>query len=158
VKRRARGSYVLLIDLPSARMIRVGSLGEIHFPAGRYAYVGSAMGGYKSRLPHHFTEHKKPHWHIDYLLHKARIDSVIISECEERNECTIARALMERYHCVAGFGSGDCRCRGHLFFLKNERRLESKIIRLLRSICFFRTQVAIRRHISMGANRQQPLR
>jgi Uri superfamily endonuclease len=113
VKHRAKGSYVLLINLPSARVIRVGSLGEIHFPAGQYAYVGSAMGGFNSRLPHHFRENKKPHWHIDYLLQKARIDGGIISENEERNECTIAGALAESFQCMVGFGSSDCKCKIH---------------------------------------------
>lgn len=109
-------------------------MGKIHFPAGHYAYVGSAMGGFKARLPHHFREKKKTHWHIDYLLQNARIDSVIISECAERNECTIAAALVEKFHCIVGFGSSDCKCKSHLFILKNERGVESKIVKLLRSL------------------------
>ena len=153
-----KGSYVLLINLPFAQTIRVGSLGEIHFPTGHYAYVGSAMGGYQSRLPHHFRANKKTHWHIDYLLQKAQISSVIISESEERNECVIAKEFMNQYQCILGFGSSDCKCTGHLFILKNEQGLESKIVRLLRSVGFVSSPVAIRQHILMGSRRQQPLR
>jgi Uri superfamily endonuclease len=80
MKLAMKGTYVLLINLPSAQIIKVGSLGETHLPVGQYAYVGSAMGGFKSRLPHHFRKSKKPHWHIDYLLQKATIRSVIVSK------------------------------------------------------------------------------
>lgn len=38
------GAYILLIFLPEQQSIRVGSLGEINFLLGWYAYVGSAMG------------------------------------------------------------------------------------------------------------------
>ena len=118
MKPTTKGSYVLIIKLLSAQTIKVGGLGEIYFPAGQYAYVGSAMGGFKSRLPHYFRKDKKLHWHIDYLLQKTRISSIIISESHERIECTIAKALMRQFQCIVGFGSGDCKCKGHLFFLQ----------------------------------------
>ena len=66
----------------------------------------------------YFRKDKKLHWHIDYLLQKTRISSIIISESHERIECTIAKALMRQFQCIVGFGSGDCKCKGHLFFLQ----------------------------------------
>ena len=128
-----KGSYVLIIHVSATQTIKVGGLGEVCFPAGQYAYVGSAMRGLKSRLPHHFRKNKKPHWHIDYLLQKAEISSVLISESQERIECQIAKALMPHFQGIVGFGSSDCKCKGHLFFLKNECGLESIITNLLRS-------------------------
>ena len=129
-----KGSYVLIIDVSSPQTIRVGCLGAVFFPAGQYAYVGSAMRGLKSRLPHHFRTNKKPHWHIDYLLQKAKIDSVIIAESLERIECNIAKALTNHYLCIGGFGSSDCKCEGHLFFLNNEIGIELEISSILKSL------------------------
>lgn len=128
-----KGSYILIINLHSSRIIKVGSLGEIYFTAGQYAYVGSAMGGFKSRLPHHFRKEKKPHWHIDYLLEKAQIDCVIISESDIRNECNIAEALMKEFDCIMGFGSSDCKCNSHLFNLKRGKYTESGTAELLKA-------------------------
>ena len=112
----AKGSYVLLISLAEDSVVTVGSLGPMPFHRAHYAYVGSALGGLKQRLGRHLRAEKKLHWHIDYLLEKARIEEAITCETEERMECTIARALGERFESVPGFGASDCRCRSHLFF------------------------------------------
>ena len=117
-----KGSYVLLIQLPEEQTITIGSLKAVHFPGGYYAYVGSAMGGFKARLRHHLKRNKKPHWHIDYLLQKASIRDVILCETEERAECTIAQALSRRFDSIPGFGSSDCKCRSHLFFAADEMK------------------------------------
>jgi len=68
-----KGSYVLLIKLSEERTITIGSLHACFFSCGYYAYVGSAMGGFKSRLSRHLKENKRPRWHIDYFLQKASI-------------------------------------------------------------------------------------
>jgi len=112
----AKGSYALLIKLPEEKTIAVGRLGPILFPCGNYAYVGSALSGLRPRLGRHLRAEKKLHWHIDYLLEKARIEEIITCEAEERTECAIARALGERFESVPGFGVSDCRCRSHLFY------------------------------------------
>jgi Uri superfamily endonuclease len=39
-----KGIYVLIIKVITSRNLRIGALGEIVFPAGLYAYVGSAQG------------------------------------------------------------------------------------------------------------------
>ena len=118
------GSYILLIKLPEEKAISVGSLKAIHFARGYYAYVGSAMGGYKSRLNRHLKGNKKPHWHIDYLLQKASITSIILCEAEHRVECTIAQALNGQFDYVPGFGCSDCKCHSHLFFAAEEMKRE----------------------------------
>ncbi len=111
-----KGSYVLLIELPEEQTITIGSLKVIYFLRGYYAYVGSAMGGFKSRLNRHLKSDKKPHWHIDYLLEKASISEIILCETNDRAECTIAQALSCQFDSIPGFGSSDCKCRSHLFF------------------------------------------
>ena len=112
----AKGCYVLLIGLPADETVTAGRLGPIRFRGGHYAYVGSALGGLRSRLNRHLRSEKKAHWHIDYLLEKARISEIVTCETDVRVECVIARALWGRFDSVAGFGSSDCRCRSHLFF------------------------------------------
>ncbi len=122
-----KGSYVLLIKLPEAQIIAIGSLEALYFPRGHYAYVGSAMGGFKSRLSRHLRGNKKPHWHIDYLLQKASISNIILCETRERAECTIAQALRQRFDSVPGFGSSDCKCPSHLLFAAGGRQMQSII-------------------------------
>ena len=111
-----RGSYVLLMHFPEEQTIAVGSLSPFRFPRGHYAYVGSALGGFRSRLNRHLRNEKKLHWHIDYLLNYASLDAIITCETEERTECAIARTLARQFSSVPRFGASDCRCRSHLFF------------------------------------------
>ena len=111
-----KGSYLLLINLPDEQAIKIGSLNTVRFPDGCYAYLGSAMRGIESRLSHHLQGSKKPHWHIDYLLKRASISSIILCETGEKTECTIAEALSHHFDSIPDFGCSDCRCRSHLFF------------------------------------------
>jgi len=120
----AKGSYILLIELPEEKTITVGSLKDIYFPGGYYAYVGSAMSGFKSRLSRHHKQSKRPHWHIDYLLQKASITGIIICQTKDRVECVIAQALSHQFDVIPGFGSSDCHCYSHLFFTTNEMKSE----------------------------------
>ena len=113
---------MLLIQLPEEQTITIGSLKAIYFPRGYYAYVGSAMGGFKSRLNRHLKSNKKPHWHIDYLLEKASISEIILSETKDRVECAVAQALSHQFDSIPGFGSSDCKCRSHLFFATDKMK------------------------------------
>ena len=126
------GSYVLLIKLPKEKTINIGSLRAIRFPRGYYAYVGSAMGGYKSRLNRHLKGNKEPHWHIDYLLQEASVTGIILCETEQRIECPIAQALKCQFDSIPGFGSSDCKCHSHLFSSASE--MKRKIIKIANSL------------------------
>ncbi len=128
-----KGSYVLLIQLPKEQTITIGSLKALHFPGGYYAYVGSAMSGFKTRISRHLKSNKKRHWHIDYLLDKASITGIILGETIARTECTIAQALSRQFDSVPGFGCSDCRCHSHLFFSANESQMKSTIMAILKS-------------------------
>ena len=129
-----KGSYVLLIQLPKEQTITIGSLKALHLPGGYYAYVGSAMSGFKTRISRHLKRNKRQHWHIDYLLEKVSITGVILCETEDRTECAIAQALSHHFNCIPGFGSSDCRCHSHLFFATDEKQLKLTIITVLNSL------------------------
>ncbi len=123
----ARGSYILVVNLRRGQRLVVGSLGPIDFVPGCYAYVGSAMGGLVARLSYHLKRHKKPHWHIDYLLERAPVRSIMVYESDVKTECAIARVLESQLASVPGFGASDCRCQGHLFYASDERLMRSKL-------------------------------
>ncbi len=127
-----KGSYIILTKLAEEQAIAIGSLQTLHFPRGYYAYVGSAMNGFKARISHHLRSNKKLHWHIDYLLEKASITGVILCETNDRAECTIAQALEHQFDSVPGFGCSDCRCRSHLFF-SGGSQMKSTIMATLKS-------------------------
>ena len=112
------GSYTLVVDLASDASLSVGALGDRDFPAGAYAYTGSALGtGGFSRVDRHLRtargDHDVRHWHVDYLLghSDARIDRVVRSGGVDV-ECAVAERLPAGP--VAGFGASDCDCPSHL--------------------------------------------
>jgi Uri superfamily endonuclease len=129
-----KGSYILLMTLPEGSTIKAGRLADTDFPAGCYAYVGSAMGGFASRVKRHHKKDKKHHWHIDYLLEEAALSDIILCETEARMECAIAQALSRQFSSIPGFGSSDCKCPSHLFLAANERQMKSGILTILDSL------------------------
>ncbi len=112
----AKGSYILLVEMPRVRRIRIGALGEMQFPQGFYAYVGSAMGGLQARLNRHLDRVKRVRWHIDYLLEQGRVKGMIYAPTSERLECQLAQRLEGMFRSLPRFGSSDCHCPSHLFF------------------------------------------
>ena len=112
------GTYTLLLRLPRTVDIEVGALGAHRFPAGAYAYTGSALGsGGFARVDRHRRvargEHDVRHWHIDYLTGHpdAALVDVVTSPGVDA-ECVVARRLPDGP--VDGFGASDCDCRSHL--------------------------------------------
>ncbi len=64
------GTYVTFFRLPkAATRLRVGALGTFDFPAGWYAYLGSAFGGggVRARTNRHLTTDTPKRWNIDWL-------------------------------------------------------------------------------------------
>jgi len=116
---RTGGVYHLLLHLGEPVSIRVGRLGRFSFPAGWYIYTGSAMGGLEARIARHRRRRKRLHWHIDYLLARARLVDVVAIPTGESIECVRNRqvlALSEASVVVPRFGASDCRCRSHLVY------------------------------------------
>jgi Uri superfamily endonuclease len=130
-KSEKKGCYVLFIDVGSPLALAVGSLGRVHIPAGRYAYVGSSRSGALSRVQRHrrLTEQKsgRIHWHIDYLLTHPRVqwagETVMADgvECEISGKISTAAGVTVP---VPGFGSSDCHagCEAHLYLLPKSFR------------------------------------
>ena len=64
------GTYIVFFRLtrPMERLT-IGALGTFDFPAGVYAYLGSAFGGggVRTRTGRHLTRRSKEKWNIDWL-------------------------------------------------------------------------------------------
>jgi len=96
--------------------VDVGSLGTLEIGEGEYCYVGSAMNGLDQRIRRHMSPKKHMRWHIDRLTSSADGTEAYAS-CVA--ECGLAR-MAEDSGCIPvfkGFGSSDCGCRTHLFFV-----------------------------------------
>nr|MBN1228722.1 GIY-YIG nuclease family protein [Anaerolineae bacterium] len=120
------GTYGLLLQADSPITIRAGALGSFDLAPGHYLYVGSALGpgGLSARVNRHLKRDKRAHWHIDALTAAAPMTAVWISISPERLECTWAKRLMRIDGIsipIKGFGSSDCRCPAHLFYLPDDR-------------------------------------
>lgn len=127
----SEGTYLLLIRLTNAATIVVGSLEEIRFEPGAYAYVGSAFGpGGFTRLDRHRAvatgNRDVRHWHIDFLLaHDAAtvVEDRRVPGCQL--ECALSRRLDPRV--ITDFGATDCQCRSHLAYYPTVRELQHAV-------------------------------
>lgn len=119
----ARGTYVLLLKLAVPRRLAVGKLGDFDFPAGFYAYTGSAQGagGLTGRLKHHLTPAVRPHWHIDYLRAAAPVAEIwhcADGEFREHGWATTLLFLPGAQIIAPRFGASDCHCASHLLYFE----------------------------------------
>ena len=113
------GTYVLIFELRSSFRLPVGKLGIFNFPAGWYAYTGSAFGpgGLPGRIRHHLAIATRPHWHMDYLRPRGYMREIWYGRgtCYDEHRWAVSLQSMPRSVTVApGFGSSDCRCETHL--------------------------------------------
>ncbi|MFA9516105.1 DUF123 domain-containing protein [Halopenitus sp. H-Gu1] len=112
------GTYTLVISVPEPTAIPVGALGTIEFPAGGYAYTGSALGsGGFARVDRHRElaagERETRHWHVDYLLGQPTVTiEDVVRTTGYDVECAVASRLGAGP--AAGFGASDCDCSTHL--------------------------------------------
>lgn len=117
------GTYVLILDLPRPTTIDIGRVGCFPFPAGWYAYAGSARGpgGLAARVSRHLRSPKPLHWHIDYLRAEARPVEVWYTVGSQSRECAWARVLAGLPGAtipVPRFGASDCHCPAHLIHFR----------------------------------------
>lgn len=110
---------MLILRLPRPMIIRVGRLGHFQFPAGWYAYVGSARGpgGLAARVSRHLRSPKPPRWHVDYLRDYAQPIETWYATGALKRECTWAQTLSGLASAsipAPRFGASDCRCAAHL--------------------------------------------
>jgi Uri superfamily endonuclease len=118
-----KGVYVLTIWLSRDVKKRVGSLGEVLFEKGLYAYVGSAQNNLDKRINRHLSKSKKVFWHIDHLLDSdfASVPGAFVKEGGKEEECRLANSI--KGSPVHGFGCSDCKCGAHLFRIDNPSQL-----------------------------------
>lgn len=138
------GSYAIHYSLRLASRIQIGRLGEIHFPAGEYIYLGSARGpgGLRARLHRHLgATPVKRHWHIDHLhaIAQPRACCYLLdadlpkSSSSQSIECAWSRALASFAGAtipVKGFGATDCRgrCLAHLIAFPYETQPSNSLL------------------------------
>lgn len=115
-------SYVLILKLDRASLIKVGALGTFKFPEGNYAYAGS---GNLSRIKRHLRREKRLRWHIDYLLQRAQPVEVWIGDLEEYLLVEMLEGKLTPF--IKGFGSSDTGKYSHLFIGKPEREFLASI-------------------------------
>jgi len=125
------GTYTLLIEVAEQTTIEIGALGMQRFPAGAYAYTGSAFGpGGFGRVDRHYElaagDRDARHWHIDYLLgHEGASIRGDVRTIDADIECPVARVLPDAP--VAGFGASDCGCSSHLAYDEDGGRLREAV-------------------------------
>ncbi len=127
------GQYVLLLHLTINQTLTIGKLGTFDFPAGWYAYVGSAFGagGLVGRLKHHLQPTDRPHWHIDYLRQVAELKEIWLSPDTERREEDWVDLMVDipgAVVLVEGFGSSDSSRESHLFYFDIRPFLEDFVV------------------------------
>ncbi|MDT8301258.1 MAG: GIY-YIG nuclease family protein [Sedimentisphaerales bacterium] len=114
------GIYIAIFNLPKTGRITVGKPGTFNFRKGFYFYVGSAQRNLSARLARHARKKKPLRWHIDYLSTKAKMLGAITIGGPRETECQVAKKLGNMFEsAVPGFGASDCRCGGHLFYVKD---------------------------------------
>jgi Uri superfamily endonuclease len=116
-----RGTYLLGMWLDENVRLAVGRLGRFAFPSGYYVYAGSARGpgGLSARLARHRRQEKRFHWHVDYLLARARLVEIWTTVSDQRLECAWVQAMMGLTAAqvpIPRFGASDCRCPAHLVY------------------------------------------
>ena len=112
------GTYCLILQLQEKKDITIGKLGTLHFQAGTYVYVGSALKNMEKRLQRHLRKEKTLFWHIDYFLQYAHIFNILRINSLEKLECKIAHLILNLpvSQAIPHFGSSDCSCLSHLFY------------------------------------------
>jgi Uri superfamily endonuclease len=116
-----KGIYVLIISVRHSIRVEIGAKGIVAFQRGTYAYVGSAQSNMEKRLARHLKSAKRKFWHIDYLLTSpaTAVRRIFTCEAARNEECRLADLLRQKSSAVTGFGSSDCKCKSHLFKIRN---------------------------------------
>jgi len=136
----AKGIYTLIVFFPKEARLKVGKLGTKRFPAGYYAYTGSALGtgssSLKQRVTRHLHKGKQKFWHIDFLLahENATVTSVIAAHTDGKAECDMNVSIKKKLRAktpVMGFGASDCEqnCGSHLLYL-GDKNIKSQVAML----------------------------
>lgn len=135
-----QGAYLLVIKVDKKLSLSIGHLGQVIFLPGYYVYVGSARRHLQARLNRHRRRRKKPFWHIDYLLTKAKITHVLPIRSSSDLECLLAQNLNLIAQPVEAFGCSDCSCPSHLFFFPTPPIQEPSFLQILHKFRYYRLE------------------
>ena len=133
--KKSEATYILLIHVSEDLEIKIGQLGEVFFKEGDYIYIGSAKAWLEARLQRYLRKEKRIFWHIDYLLRSEKTKILRIWIIDKKVECKNAEVFCQNPATEIikkGFGSSDCRCLTHLFFVKDKK----KTVKILKKIGF----------------------
>ena len=126
------GSYLLILNIDVDKEIAIGRLGNIFFKKGFYIYTGSAMKDLTARIERHKHKRKKLFWHIDYLREHAALVHALPIRSSSRLECEIAASVSRISHSqIKSFGSSDCNCNSHLFYMDKNPVESREFVNLL---------------------------
>ncbi len=117
----------MIISVSKDFEIIVGCLGKVLFKKGNYIYIGSAKGCLEARLRRHLRRNEKIYWHIDYLLNNKKAQISRIWVIQKSIECKTADVFNEQpisEIVEKGFGSSDCKCLTHLFYINDKEKAE----------------------------------
>jgi len=123
--KKLEATYILLINISEDLKIRIGRLGEVFFKEGDYIYIGSAKGCLERRLQRHLRKEKRIFWHIDYLLENQKVKILQIWTMDKKEECQTVEVFYQdptTKIIKKGFGSSDCQCLTHLFFIGDKKK------------------------------------
>ena len=125
--------YVLIIQVENTISLKIGSLGTKVFNKGLFAYVGSAQSNFYKRINRHKCQKKKIFWHIDYLLtnKKTILIKIFFKLAKKTEECKLAQLISKKGKSIPNFGSSDCKCKSHLFKIKDWLFLEKSMNELV---------------------------
>lgn len=115
------GTYAVILLSRVDSDVNIGTRLRLSVQPGYYIYVGSAFGpgGVASRIKHHISAVKRPHWHLDYLRQFADVIEVWFTYDTLKRECQWASLISSigvLYSPIKGFGATDCTCSTHLMY------------------------------------------
>lgn len=126
-----KGSYLIIGFLKKDLKLEAGRK-NFSLKNGWYIYVGSAMNSLKRRIGRHLRKKKNLKWHIDFLIPNLEKLKAISISSSEKIECKISFDLKGiSFGFVEGFGSADCNCLSHLYFMEKNPLKEEKFINLI---------------------------
>lgn len=120
---RDRGTFGLLLEVASDRTLEVGSLGDVRFPEGVYAYAGQAKRGFARRVDRLEEADSRARRHVDRVVDEAA-DREAVRFPGAVDACELATHLARDPDSlpVIGFGATGCTCLTHLHgFLGSDR-------------------------------------
>lgn len=126
-----KGSYLIVGLIDKDKKLSIGRLEKRLFKEGYYIYVGSAMGSLSKRLNRHHKKKKSMHWHIDYLIAHFTDYKTIPIQSSEPLECKIAKDLSNIAESINNFGSSDCDCISHLYYIKDDPFTKEEFLKIL---------------------------